>query len=109
MKKLEIANKISDFVRSNNMSTPYGGEPHHDTNRKGSPYVVLISQKENLDGIIFVYSDKFILINTTTSYRHLPAHDSRVFESMDNALDFLKKAFVDFSADALKIPTKKKT
>jgi hypothetical protein len=85
---------------------PYGGYEGR-ADKKGKPHTVLFSIARYLDGVIYVYGKSFILVSYQTSFRDLPREDNRVFESVDDAKEFLKLAFVENDAQAaLEIETK---
>ena len=99
----ELAERIADFVNDNNLNSPYGG----DVSRDNKFYSILFAYPRTLDGVIHVYSPKFIQVKYQTGYRALPRVDSRVFTSEKDALDFMRLAFVEFNFDAaLDIPVK---
>lgn len=101
----EIAQRIANFIQSNGMTTPYGG----DVIKSGNHYTILFSKAAVLDGAVDVYGSKFIRVIYVTQFRAMPHRATPVFESEAAVLDFLNKAFVlhDFDA-ALAIPTKAK-
>lgn len=69
---------------------------------------ITFSHARTLDGEVRVYGPKYIMIRWQTAYRNLPHEDTLVFDSVDNALDFLRLAFVEHDADtALAIPTRR--
>ena len=67
---------------------------------------ILFGVRRVLDGEVKIYSGKFIQIGFVTSYHHLPRNDSRVCESEQAAMDFLKLAFVEKVDAAMDVPTK---
>ena len=100
----EITELISDFVFCNSLATVYSGTDIHESKKYR---YVLISKPRVLDGEIRIYGPKFIYVSYQAAYRSLPAHDRRVFASVDDALKFLQLAFVDYKFDeALEVPTK---
>jgi hypothetical protein len=101
----EIAQRIANFIHSNELTTPYGG----DVIKAGNHYTILFSKAAILDGAVDVYGSKFIRIIYVTQFRAMPHRATPVFDNEAAAIDFLNKAFVlrDFDA-ALAIPTKAK-
>lgn len=100
-----LAERIAAFISRYNLDNPYGGDVALDRSRQF--YNVLFSYPGNLDGVVKVYSPRFIQVKYQTRYLDLPNQDSRIFTSEKNALDFLKAAFVDLDFEkALAIPAK---
>jgi hypothetical protein len=99
----EAAQRISKFICDNDLTDPYGG----DIVKVGNHYSISFSQFARLDGVVEIYSSKFIRVIYVTSYRAMPQRGGLVFETEVAALDFLNKAFVqhDFEA-ALAVPSK---
>ena len=101
----ELAERIADFIRTNNLTTPYGG----DVLKSGNHYTILFSYPRNLDGVVNVYGPKFVQVTFQTAYRDLPRIGNYVFESEANAVDFIDKAFVMLDFDrALAVPHRSK-
>lgn len=101
----ELAQRIADFIRTNNLTTPYGG----DVAKHGNHYTVLFSYPRNVDGAVNVYGPKFIQVTWMTQYRDLTRQGNRVFESESNAVDFIDKAFITLDFDrAMAVPHKAK-
>jgi len=104
-----IANRIARFININKINSPFGGDVTLFRGGKMPHYLVAFSKPRVLDGTVSVYSPTFIQVRFNTSYRALPASDSRVFGSEANAIKFLKLAFVDLKFDdAMEVPTKGK-
>ena len=102
-----IANRIARFIKVNHLDSPFGGDVTLYKGGKMPCYLVAFSKPRVLDGTVSVYSPSFIQVRFNTSYRALPAGDSRVFGSESDAVKFLKLAFVDLKFDdAMEIPTK---
>lgn len=101
----DIAERIAVLFRTNEMTTPYGG----DVIKSGPKYSVLFSKPSILDGVVNVFGPKFIQVTYQTQFRDLPNRDNRVFENEVHAMQFLLEAFVfrNFQA-ALSVPTKPK-
>jgi len=102
----ELQQIFSDFIVDNNLCGVYSGS---DISTDKKYRYVLISVPRVLDGEVRIYSEKYILVSYQTAYRTLPHKDDRVYECANDALNFLKFAFVDYDFDkALNIPTKQK-
>jgi len=102
-----IAERIARFINVNHLNSPFGGDVTLFKGGKVPCYVVAFSKPRVLDGTVSVYGPKFVQVRFQTSYRDLPASDSRVFTSEPDAVKFLKLAFVDLKFDdAMEVPTK---
>lgn len=103
-KREDIMLQISDFVEENRLARVYSGTGISEDKKYR---YVLFSLPRNLDGEIRIYGPKFILVRYQTRYGSLPHRDNRVFTSVQDAIQFLQKAFIDFDfEEALAIPTK---
>ena len=103
-KREDIMLQVSDFIEEKHLARVYSGCGLSD-NKKYR--YVLFSLPRNLDGEVRIYGPKFILVRYQTRYGSLPHQDNRVFTSVQDAIQFLQLAFVDFDFDkALAIPTK---
>lgn len=100
----QIVQEILDFTINNDLCQPYGGAYEKDSNH----YVIPFCQPRNLDGFVRVYSENFIQISYHSRYTNLEGgNGQKVFDSKENAINFLTAAFVEYNADkALDIPTK---
>lgn len=102
-KRSELAERFADLIRKLRLTTPYGG----DVGQEGRYYSITFAKPRTVDGVVKVYSPRFIQMSYQTGFRDLPPKDSRVFTSEKNAKDFLKAAFIDLDFDkALSIPTR---
>lgn len=100
-----VAERIAAFILDNDLANPFGGDVALKQSGKRKFYSVSFSRPAVLDGQIEVYSPKFILVQAQG--RLAQAGDQRVFESEENALRYLRLAFVEFKFDeALLVPTK---
>jgi len=102
----EIADRLAGFVNDNELNRPLGGDVTRDEKKQGKPYVIVFSVPVNLDGCITVYGKKFIQIAWQTRYSCVPSRGNLVFESEENATNFLRLAFIEFDDKAMEIPTK---
>lgn len=101
-----IADRIANFINENDLNRPLGGEITRGKGR-GKPYIIVFMSPANLDGCITIYGEKFIRIEWESRFQSVPNKGSAVFESEENALNFLRLAFVEFDEAAMEIPTKK--
>jgi hypothetical protein len=95
-----IADKFADFIIENDLNNPYGGDVVLDKSGKVPCYKILFSKPRVLDGVVSVYSKNWIQVKFQTQYRALPAKQSLVFKSVENALLFIKLAFIDLDFDS---------
>jgi hypothetical protein len=103
----QIAERIAAFIRSNSLNSPFGGDVVLSRRGKIPCYLVDFAKPRVLDGSIRVFGPKFIQIKYMTAYRALPHKDGVVFDSEENAIAFIKAAFVDLDFDkAESIPRK---
>ena len=101
-----IADRIAQFIIENRLASPYGGDVSLSKVTKRPCYTVAFSAPRVLDGTVSVYAPKFINVHYITGYRALPHEDSVVFTSEEDAVNFLRLAFVEGKYDeALAIPT----
>jgi hypothetical protein len=99
----QIAQRIATFIIENHLANPFGGEVDQSAS-KGRPYTVAFAVPRLLDGIVTVYGPKFILINMQG---RLARRDGAVFESEQNAIQFLRLLLVEHKEDAaLAVPAK---
>jgi hypothetical protein len=76
---------------------------------RGRFYDITFCKARVTDGSIHYYSDKFVQVKWQTAYRDMQRNGSAVFESVDNALDFVRLAFAEYDVDAaFAIPQKEK-
>lgn len=105
----EAAKRIAQFIIESKLAQPYGGDVEQDSSLKGKPYTVGFSYPRYVDGYVVVYSPSWILVEFQTAYRDLPPKDRVVFESVENAIAFIKLAFVEVNGEeAMKVPQKAK-
>lgn len=90
-----LAQRLGEKVSEMQLCSPYGGYQGLSRHGKRPYYAVLFSYPRSLDGVISVYSEKYICINVQTAYRFLPNKFTVVFESEQDAVDFLQAAFVE--------------
>ena len=101
--RADLAERFAAFVRSAKLTNPFGGDVNRSEDKKY--YAVLFSYPRLLDGLARIYGPKFILLEMQGPMVH--GNDRFIFDSMDNALAFMRLAFVDHNWDAaLEVPTK---
>jgi hypothetical protein len=97
----DIATRIANFICENNLANPFGGDVEQSKDKRY--YGVLFSVPRLLDGFVRVYSPKYILIETQG--RLVP--QNAVYESEENALKFMRLAYVEHNTEAAyAVPTK---
>ena len=102
-----LAERVAAYIVANELNRPFGGDVSLYRGGKVPCYVTAFSQPRVLDGTVSIFAPNFIQVRFNTSYRALPASDSRVFTSEQAALDFLRLAFVERNFEAaLAIPTR---
>lgn len=92
-----LADRIAKFIIDNRLNNPFGGDVDQSS-EKGRPYSILFSVPRLLDGLVRVYGPKFILVQMQGPLVH--GATDMVFESEQNALDFLRLAFVEHNQEA---------
>lgn len=104
-----LCERIAEFLRTNDLCTPYGGDVSLFKGQGRPRYTVAFSKPRILDGTVEVYSPTYVLVRWITAVRALPHADGYVFESEQTAQDFLRLAFVEHDFDAaLALPRKSK-
>lgn len=107
-----VADRLAAIVVEGSMASPYGGDvglttaPSTEGGPPGRPrYAIGFSRPRYLDGVVEVYSPKFIFVRADG--RHAPnGHFEGVFESEENAAKFLRfMTQIDLQA-AAEVPTK---
>jgi hypothetical protein len=99
--RTDITDQFEEFLTDNGLDDAYG-----IVRTEGSKFHGLTFCKaRNLDGSVRVYGPKFILVEYRTRYGDLPNHERVVFESVENAMDFIRLAFVEYKFDeAMDVP-----
>lgn len=100
----QAAQEIADFITESGLTNPFGGSVEKSLSRKmRSIYVVLFSKPRTLDGVVEVYGKSFIRV-ISEGPSEMPAS---VFDSSDNAIKFIRLAWVNYDRDAaLAVPTR---
>ena len=62
-----------------------GGKPHYSIN---------FCQARYTDGVVKVYSPKFILVKWQTAFRDMPNRGQEKFDNEESAINFIKASFV---------------
>lgn len=99
-----IAEALADFITENHLNSPFGGTVTRSGDKRH--YLIDFSLPANLDGLIRVFSPTYIMISSRG--RLAPnGDDTRIFASLQTALDFLRLAFVEFNRnEAETLPSK---
>lgn len=92
-----LAERIAKLINDNHLNRPFGGDVEQSQD-KGRPYNILFSVPRLLDGLVRVYGPKFILVQMEGPLAR--GASDMVFESEQNALDFLRLAFVEHKQEA---------
>lgn len=99
----QLANRLAEHVRTHRMTNPFGG----DVSRNGRYYAVAFAKPRVLDGVIRIYSPKFILIECRGPL--VRGDHSGVYESEANATAFLNALGAAEIDQAMAVPTKART
>ena len=104
-----VARHIADFCLESELVNPYGGYGGKIREEKGRVvHAVSFCRPRDLDGYVYVYSPKFILVGWQSRYS--AGDGKRVFESYQDAERFIGYAFVRFEWDkAQEVPTKEQS
>ena len=74
---------------------------------RGRFYDITFCKSSVTDGSIHYYSDKFVQVKWQTGIRAMQRNGSAVFDTVDNALDFVRLAFAEYDTEAaFNIPQK---
>jgi hypothetical protein len=90
----QLAQRIATFIIAHHLANPFGGEVEQSSDRRS--YGILLSIPRLLDGEVRVYSPRFILIR----FEGPLGNGDWVFESEQNALDFLRLYLVEHNQEA---------
>lgn len=101
MSREVVATAIADQLKTFGLDEVYGV----DVGKRGRYYAITFCTARTLDGVINYYGPKFVQVKFQCSYGI--GSGSYVYTSVENALDFIKKAFVDLDFEAADaVPTK---
>ena len=104
--RAETAQRIADFINENDLANPFGGEVSQSKDKRS--YNILCSIPRILDGLISVYSERFILIRLQGPLAR--GDYSAVYTSEEDAFAFLRAALIDRDWEvAEEIPTKERS
>ena len=105
--RADIAERIFKFCKDNGLAEVYADWFRQEKERDGKKplpiYVVLFAKRRNLDGSIEIYGKNFMKMEFQTRYSNVSHMDRIVFRSEEKLIEFLKRAFVDFSDDAYSV------
>lgn len=90
----ELANHLADTCTQLGLNEVYGVNVSKDTEKGKTYYAVTFCLARILDGIIKVYSPKFILVKWQTQFRDMPFKGQEKFTSEEEAAKFIKSNFV---------------
>lgn len=89
LRRRAIAEKIADLISDKGLTQPFGGEVYHGNSNGRTYHGVTFAIPRLLDGEVRVYGPEFIMIRS----RGPAEMPLVVFDSVDNALEFLDLAF----------------
>jgi hypothetical protein len=96
--------KVAEFIEDNRLNRVYSGDGYGAD--KKYRYVVF-NVPRNLDGEVRIYNKNFVYVSYQTRYLDLPHKDRRIFKNVDDAIEFLRLAFVELKFDeAMNVPLK---
>ena len=99
----EAANAIAEKLVELGLDEVYGC----DVGFQGRSYQITFCKARITDGCINYYGTKFVQVKWQTASRSMQRNGSAVFESVENALDFVRLAFAEYNTDAaFEIPQK---
>lgn len=88
----DVAQELVETIMFGGLDEVYGCNMSKETDNKGkSYYSVSFCKARNLDGVVKVYSPKFVLVKWQTQYRDMPAKGQQVFKNVWDAKSFLQK------------------
>ena len=91
-----LAQRIADFINEHELNSPFGGDVTVGGEGRRKYRAIPFSTPARLDGIVSVYSPRFIQIQSSG-----PNGDGQhVFESEGNALAYMKARWVDYDQEA---------
>jgi len=106
----ELAKEAFRWIEEWNLVGPIGGDYGKLTENKKTYYALGFSKPRILDGFIKIYAPKFVQVKFQTRYNALPHRASYVYNSLDEALQFIYLAFVKYEYEtALAVPTRPTT
>jgi hypothetical protein len=92
----DVADHLVETCAFGGLNDSYGIMKSKATDKKGKTYWnVTFCKARYLDGVIKVYSERFILVKWKTAYRSMAPEGQEVFKSEDAARDFIVKSFVN--------------
>lgn len=91
----EVAQALAETCIFGALNDSYGVDKTKVTDKKGKTYwSVTFCKARVLDGVIQVYSPRFILVKWQTTFGHLPHRGQKIFKSEHEAKDFICRNFV---------------
>lgn len=90
--QVEIAERISAFIKLNELDRPYGGSI--ETVKIPTDHLTIgFSRHTALDGMVCIYAVDKIRIQYCTNLHNLPPFCTQVFTSEDDVITFLTNTF----------------
>lgn len=90
----EVAQNLADTCVFGGLNDSYGVSVTKSEEKGKTFWSVTFAKARILDGVIKVYSPKFILVKWRAAICDLPAHGQEVFRSEADAKSFLIRQFV---------------
>lgn len=90
----QVAQNIADTCVFGGLNDSYGVMKEKETSNGKTYWSVTFCKARILDGVIRVYSPKFIMVKWMTAIRTLPHRGQEVFHSEEAVKTFLIKSFI---------------
>jgi len=88
----DVAQELVETIMFGGLDEVCGCNMSKETDNKGkSYYSVSFCKARNLDGVVKVYSPKFVLVKWQTQYRDMSPKGQEVFKNVWDAKSFLQK------------------
>ena len=101
--RMQASEQIAEKLAELGLNEVYGC----NVSLQGRRYEISFCKARVTDGVVCYFGPKFIQVKWQTASRSMQRNGSAVFESVDNALDFIRLAFAEYDADAaFEIPQK---
>lgn len=88
----DVAQELVETIMFGGLDEVYGCNMSKEIDAKGKSYYSLTFCKaRSLDGVVKVYSPKFVLVKWQTQYRDMSPKGQEVFKNVWDAKSFLQK------------------
>ncbi|MAE81508.1 MAG: hypothetical protein CMB80_02140 [Flammeovirgaceae bacterium] len=95
--RTEIADKLKTFLMENSLGEVYGIIEGYGPNKRYRS--LTFCRARSIDGEIRIYGAKFIVISWMTTYNKLPRMGNQKVDSVEKAIQFMTKAFVNTAGE----------